>query len=993
MSAAADAPARPSLPDRLAYLEDPAPGTGAVPPRAALSSDAPRLDLDGTWRFSLSPTAVQAPEGFEDPAFDDGGQAWSDIPVPSHWQLQGHGAPAYTNVVYPFPVDPPHVPTENPTGSYRRRFAVPADWSGTRALLRFEGVDSCFAVWLNGTFLGTATGSRLPTELDATDALRPGEDNVLAVRVHQWSAGSYLEDQDMWWLSGIFRDVALLARPDGGVEDVFVHAGYDAATGGGTLRVEVEGGSGARVRVPELGVDVAAGEEVRLDAVEPWSAETPRLYDVEVATAAETVHLRAGFRTVTIEDGLLLVNGRRVAFHGVNRHEFSTDRGRAVTRQDMLDDVLLMKRHNVNAVRTSHYPPHPHFLELCDEHGLYVVDECDLETHGFFHVGWRGNPTDDPAWVPALVDRMRRMVERDKNHASIVMWSLGNESWTGRGLAAMRAYVDARDTSRPVHYEHTPDGRYSDVYSRMYATHAEVDEIGRGVEPVRGVDLEQDARRRAAPFLQCEYAHAMGNGPGGLTEYGDLFDTYPRCQGGFVWEWIDQGLRTTDDQGREIFGYGGDFGEPLHDGNFITDGLVLPDRTPSPGLVELAAVIAPVRLSAGDDGHLRVRNRYQFLGTGHLRFAWTLDDETGTVASGELEVPDVAPGAEMSVPLPADLATTTGEAWFTVRAVLAQDRTWAPAGHEVAWGQVPVAPRRAVDPSPLRTDLSPVGGAAPLQIGPGVLDPVRGVLTALGPVALTGPVLDLWRAPTDNDRMGGQADAWRAAGLHRLQHRVVSLETSGDAVEVTTRSAPAALDVAVLTRLRWTPVQEDGDDALLLDVAVEHRGAWPCPFARVGLLWTLPPELTQVTWYGDGPGEAYPDSRRAVRTGRWGSDVDALQTPYVRPQENGARTGVRWAEVTGPDGGLRVDVLDAPRLDATDEGSVGTVALTARRWTSADLDAATHTPALAPRDSVFLTLDLAQRGLGTASCGPDVLPQHELAPAPVGVRLLLRPVR
>ncbi|HEV3497135.1 MAG TPA: glycoside hydrolase family 2 TIM barrel-domain containing protein, partial [Actinomycetes bacterium] len=387
-------------------------GSGGLPARVWGSSDAPSLDLSGSWRFRLSPRA-DADLGFADPGFDDSG--WATIPVPSHWQLHGYGAPAYTNVVYPFPVDPPHVPTENPTGDYRVRFRLPDEWDAERAVLRFEGADACLQVWCNGQELGTSTGSRLPVEFDATAALAaaPGDDHVLAARVRQWSAASYLEDQDMWWLSGIFREVRLLARPAGAIGDWFVHADYDHQTGAGTLRVDAD--VPARVTVPELGVDAAAGETVRIDAVEPWSAESPRLYDGQLASEGERLALRIGFRTVAVRDGLLTVNGRRVLFRGVNRHEFHPDLGRAVPEEVMLADVLLMKRHNLNAVRTSHYPPHPRFLELCDTYGLYVVDECDLETHGFEPLGWRRNPADDPGWRDALVDRMRRMVERDKN--------------------------------------------------------------------------------------------------------------------------------------------------------------------------------------------------------------------------------------------------------------------------------------------------------------------------------------------------------------------------------------------------------------------------------------------------------------------------------------------------------------------------------------------------------------------------------------------------
>jgi beta-galactosidase len=876
--------------------------------------------------------------------------------VPSHWQLHGHGAPAYTNVLYPFPVEPPNVPDENPTGDYRRIFTFPAEWDGADVVLRFEGVDSTLRAWLNGTELGTAMGSRLPSEFEAGELLKAGEENVLAVRVSQWSEGSYLEDQDMWWMSGIFRGVSLVERPVGAIDDVFVHADYDHVSGAGALRVEAD--VPARVIVPELGIDAATGEMVRVPSVEPWSAEHPRLYDARVESSGDRVFLRIGFRTVAIEDGVLKVNGRRILFRGVNRHEFDPDDGRAVSEDVMRRDVLLMKAHNINAVRTAHYPPHPRFLELCDELGLYVIDECDLETHGFWPLGWRANPSDDPAWEGAMVDRMRRTVERDKNHASIVMWSLGNESGSGRNLGAMAAWARARDPSRPLHYEHDWSCRDVDVYSRMYAPHEEVDAIGRGEEDA-WEDAELDARRRGLPFILCEYGHAMGNGPGGLTEYQDLFETYPRCQGGFIWEWIDHGLRQGD-----RYAYGGDFGEPLHDGNFVADGLLFPDRSPSPGMVEYKKVIEPVRI-AGSAAGLTIANLFAFRDLSHLRFEFVLEEEGAAVAEGVLDVGPVPAGETVEVPLPA-LPSTASEAWLTVRAVQAGDEPWAPAGHEVAWGQVEVTP------APARA--RPAGS---LEVGEW---DQSGRLVRLGGLALEGPLLDVWRAPTDNDNgMHGPEQlgtTWRHFGLHRARHRTIAIEPSDDALIVRTRVGFAAWDGGLLTTYTWTP--EDG--GLLLRVDVEPEGDWTAPLPRLGLRLSLPGGIERAEWFGRGPGEAYRDTRQAARVGRFAASVDELQTPYVRPQENGNRMETRWVTLTDASGaGLRAE--GRPHID-----------FTARRWTSEDLDAATHTPDLVARDRVWLNLDHAHQGIGTASCGPGVLPQHRLEAAPASFAVWLAAV-
>jgi beta-galactosidase len=968
-------------------------GAGALPARAWSRSDAPVLELSGEWRFRLSPRA-DLDDGFAAPSFDDAG--WDRLPVPSHWQLHGHGAPAYTNVVYPFPVDPPHVPTDNPTGDYRVGFRLPSGWDAERTVLRFEGVDSCCRTWLNGRELGSSTGSRLPVELDATAALQDG-DNLLAVRVHQWSAGSYLEDQDMWWLSGIFREVRLLARPAGAIGDWFVHAGYDHQTGAGTLRVDTD--VPARLRVPELGVDVAAGETVRLEAVEPWSAETPRLYDGQLASAGERVALRIGFRTVAVRDGLLTVNGRRVLFRGVNRHEFHPDLGRAVDEDVMLADVLLMKRHNLNAVRTSHYPPHPRFLELCDEHGLYVVDECDLETHGFEPLGWRANPADDPRWRDALVDRMARMVERDKNRPSVVLWSLGNESGTGANLAAMAAWARRRDPSRPLHYEGDRACADVDVYSRIYPAHAEVDRIGRREEEPLA-DPVLDARRRAMPFILCEYGHAMGNGPGGLWEYQELFERHPRCQGGFVWEWIDHGLRAHTKDGREFFAYGGDFGEPLHDGNFVADGLLFPDRTPSPGLAELKKVVEPVRITADPSGGIRITNLHTFRDLAHLRFDWTLESEGVAVASGRLQVPSLGPGDSATVPLP-DLPPTTAETWLTVRALLATDHPWAPSGHEVAWGQLLVTPPRPAEarprppPSPPApgtlephppTPGRPVGQATPtpemaprIALGPGVVDRGDGRLRRLGDLEVEGPRLDLWRAPTDNDEgHHGEvalAPVWRRVGLHRLEHRVDRVAVEDDGLVVHARVAPAGTDLGVAATYRWSAVP--GGLRLVLEVAPE--GEWPCPLPRIGLRMAVPAGLRLVEWFGRGPGEAYADTGRAARVGRFAASVEELQTPYLYPQENGNRAGVRWATLgDGRGNGIRVE--GEPTFD-----------LTVRPWTSEQLDQARHPTDLRPDGRIWVNLDRAQQGIGSASCGPGVLPGYRLDPAPASLTVRLYP--
>jgi beta-galactosidase len=1003
----------------MRYFESFTPGRGRLTPRSAFDSDAPRIDLDGAWAFRFSPTLRPEPDGFADPEFDDG--SWDRLPVPSHWQLHGYGRPVYLNISYPIPVDPPFVPDENETGDYRRVFDLPASWEGSRAVLRFEGVDSCARVWLNGRELGVTYGSRLPAEFDVTGVLRPGR-NVLAVRVHQFSAGTYLEDQDTWRLSGIFRNVSLQARPAGGIRDVFVHAGYDPGTGEGRLRVEADAEAPVRISIPALAVhDQPVADEFVFPAVRPWSAEDPQLYEADLATDSERVRVRFGFRTVAVgEDGVLRVNGRRVVLRGVNRHEFDPDHGRTLSLDTMRRDVELMKRHNINAVRTAHYPPHPAFLDLCDELGLWVMVECDLETHGFEHADeerWQRNPSDDPRWHDAFMDRVERTVERDKNHPSVIMWSLGNEAGDGRNLRAMAEWVRRRDPSRPLHYEGDRLSEYTDVYGEMYRPPAAVARIGRGLllpgeinYPARpGSGDPADEPRNRKPYLLTEFAHAMGNGPGALAEYAQLWDEYPRLQGGWIWEWMDQGLRTRDAQGQEYFGYGGDFGEELHDGNFICDGLVFPDRTASPGLLEYAKVIAPVRIGPGPQpGTLTVENHYDMLDLSHLRFTWSLDKDGTELARGVLPTPEVAAGERGRLPLPPldpSARDEGGELWLTVQAELAKPADWAAEGHVVAWGQLQLS--SAGRHRPTGAPVAARTAGEHVLLGPGRFDRTTGSLLGIGVAALRGPRLNLWRAPTDNDLGWTQRDAayWKGRGLDRLRHRTVSVEAGPDGLTVVVRSAAAAATCGYLTTYRW---DSDGE-SLRVRVHTEPVGHWPergdqfadtmvdaelppeeyaeqirrdksRSLARIGLDWELPEDFSHVEWFGTGPGEAYPDSRQAVRVGRFRATVDEMQTPYVRPQENGNRADVRWAAIgDGAGRGIRVEGGDVFHLAA-------------RRWTDRKLDAARHQHELTPDPVVHLHTDHAVQGLGSAAVGPGVLPKHRLELGPARFTFVLTPL-
>lgn len=1040
------------------------PQKNALAPRARFTSypsataaaggkpPAHEIALDGVWRFAFFPSPVETPPDFQHVGFDD--RHWDDIPVPSNWQMQGYGHPHYTNTIFPFPADWPRVPTDNPTGCYRRIVDLPAAVAGKRAILRFDGVDSAFHLWVNGVLIGFSKGSRLPVEFEVTSHLKPGP-NLIALRVVQWSDGSYLEDQDMWWLSGVFRPVHLLLLPDPHVYDVRVRTRFDdgfqrawldlrailaraapVRKGGETLEWRLLDPRGKPVAKGSRRFPDAAGKAAnatlrfRVAVQNPlaWTAETPWLYTLGLTlndrdgNPLESIPLKVGFRQVDIRDGVLCVNGRPVKLKGVNRHDHHPDRGKAVTLDDMRNDIRLMKRHNVNAVRTAHYPNDPRFYDLCDEYGLYVMDECDLESHG---CGYTADdiPTRLPAWKAAFLNRMQRMVERDKNHACVIMWSLGNESGYGPNHAAMADWTRKTDPTRPIHYERDLDGRSVDVYSFMYAP----PEIG--VRAGKRVPERHHPQRyranlpacRAMPVLWCEYAHAMGNGPGSLADYWDVIHAYPRLAGGFVWDWMDQGIRKSRSQDArsgvprpaprparrgktppatadEYWAYGGDFGDEPNDGSFLINGLVFPDGTPSPGLFEHKAVTQPVETDAADllKGTIRVRNRYDFLSLDALDLSWKLHQEGHVLQHGKQPMPAIAPRQRKTLHLDYRIPDTVcGELWLDVDYTLRRRCAWAPKGHVVARTQlrIPVAARRqpaAKRPAAPRIKVS--GGprrtfrGRDFELG---FDTPRGTIDSLDyqgrRILERGPILNFWRAPTENetrgDRPGTLAAAWREQRLDQLQQRIdaVSMATTPDGgarIRVWSRIAPPVFRYGFRCQYLYTL---DPAGRLRIECRGEPENEVPERLPRIGLQMLLPGGFDRVRWYGLGPGETYADSRRAARVGVYESTIDRMLTPYVRPQENGNRMDTRWVVLTAKNGAaLRVTAPAAFEFSA-------------HRFLPRDFERARHHGDLRPRPTVTLNLDHRQRGLGTASCGPDVLPPYELYARPFEFEVSLQP--
>ena len=1004
--------------------------------------------LNGNWKFHFAATVAEAPVSFDV-------TGWADIPVPSCWQMHGYGHPHYTNVQYPFPVDPPRVPTENPTGTYVRDFFIGDDWNGRQIRLRFEGVDSAFHVWINGKQVGFSKGSRLPSEFDITKHVRPGN-NQIAVRVIQWSDGSYMEDQDMWWLSGIFRDVCLIAMPAAHIADIHVHAPAD-----GKLKVNTTlTGNAAGCKVTTKLLD-HTGKVVKPQPPHLWSAEDPYLYTLLVTlkdaagNVLEVVPQHVGFRTVEIKGDKFLVNGVAIKLKGVNRHETHPDLGRVMTMEAMVKDLLLMKQHNINAIRTSHYPDDPRFYDLCDYYGFYVIDECDLETHGFCSIeGWAGNPTEDSRWETACVDRMERMIHRDKNHPCIIMWSLGNEAHFGVNHIAMATRARQLDPSRPIHYEGDYALKTADVYSRMYPGVDFVSAIGSSTEEQIAAKFKLPGTGYAGkPFVLCEYAHAMGNGPGGLLEYWDAIYNSDRLMGGFIWEWVDHGLRArwnadgkavvakaphpnplpqttaasrrlgsplsgaracksllptggegqdegaSANAGREFFAYGGDFGDVPNDGNFVCDGLIFPDRIPSPGLIEYKKVIEPVKVEKVGD-QFRITNRYDFINLDHLQLSWNVSVAGVVVESGTAKIPSIPGRKSKLIKIP--LAPLGGEgqgegvpSYLTLSFTLAAATPWAARGHEIAWAQFELPAKLKAPVLVAKTvpalKLADTGNTASIT-GPNFavnFDKVRAVLTGWqhDGVALltTGPRLNFWRATTDNDRASwGQqqyAKAWRDARLDLLQHRtdgvtVDQLDAGTVCIVAKTRIAPPVTGLGFECEYIYTIT---GTGEIQLEVHGCPQGPLPATLPRLGLQLALPTAFDQVQWFGRGPGEAYRDTKQAQRFGHWHATVNDLYTPYVFPQENGNRTDVSWVKFA----------------DAIGRGIcfAGLPNFTAHRYTTMDLENAKHTYDLVPRDFITVTLDHEHNGIGTGSCGPGPWEQYQLKPAEFRFNVRLRPAQ
>lgn len=987
--------------------------------------------LNGQWKFQLAAKPEAAPHDFFQPAFADGG--WDDIRVPGNWTMQGYDRPHYTNIRMPFPNLPPQVPDDNPTGLYRMTFEVQEAWLDRRTVLHFDGVESCFYVYVNGHQVGLGKDCRTAVEFDIGKYLVTGT-NTLALMVIRWSDGSFLEDQDHWWMAGVYRDVYLYNTGKEYIADVFAAAILDERFEDGELRLRLLGGfAGAATENFKFGVQLydARGKAVfkqrqeiavpsglefcsantghlvestlPVTAPKHWNAENPYLYTLVVSMLSpegktlEATSCKVGFRRYEIKNRELLINGKVVLIKGVNRHEHDDLHGKTISEESMRKDIELMKQFNFNAVRTCHYPNDPRFYELCDEYGIYVIDEANIETHHYYR-----DMCQNPRWTAAFVDRGMRMVMRDKNHPCIYAWSLGNESGSGMNHSAMAGWIKEYDPTRLLHYE-------GNITKRVQGFCGDSDKSVTGFNDFicpmyPAVERMIDWAKTTSdwrPYIPCEYSHAMGNSNGNLKEYWDAIETYHGLQGGFIWDWVDQGIRKTDDAGREYWAYGGDFGDEPNDKNFCVNGMIWPNREPHPAMYEFKKLVQPLAVEALDlhRGLFRVTNKQYFSDFSGIRGSWVIQADGENVAKGKLPRLDLQPGASCEVTIEYLIpGLIPGREYFiNFHFTTASTSSWAPKGHELGWEQFKLPlfrPARCVSaPAGAKVMVKENSSSITVACGANTLifDRADGVLCSLicnGRETLAaGPVFNIWRAPTDNDGVkswSGQDNKalgrWLKAGFDQL-----ALECSAISAK-SRKDGSASVDITHTGKVKASgkafSINQKYNILPSGDIIVENRievDRSICDLPRLGFVMALQNGFDQLEWFGRGPHESYWDRKAGVMVGRYSGKVIDQYVPYIMPQEHGNKTDTRWLALSNAEGsGLLFSAMDVMEFNAT-------------HFSADDLYRAFHTNELEPRAEVILHLDYHQSGLGTNSCGPATMEKYKLHPGLYTFNYRIRP--
>lgn len=984
-------------------------------------------NLNGVWKFMFLDAPEYSPEGFYESGFDT--TSMDDITVPGNWQLQGYGKMHYSDLWYNFPINPPYVPTENPTGIYKRIFYVENSFAGKQIIIRFCGVDSAYHLWINGQEVGYSKGARNEAEFDITDLVRVGEENDITVRVYQWSDGTYLEDQDMWWESGIFRDVELIGVPKNGINDYKVEADLDDTYTDGLLSVNASLRSEESVQVTfELldaqGVSVlketvaSEGNKVAFKATvkeaKHWTAETPYLYKMLITVekdgeVIEVIPQNVGFRNIRLNGDTFLVNGVAIKFKGMNRHDYNPRNGRVVAKEEIEKDIILMKQFNVNAIRTCHYPDSYYLYDICDQYGMYVLDETDLECHGFELTGNYSWISDDPAWELAYVSRMVRMIERDKNYPCILMWSLGNESSSGCNFFKMTEVAHKMDSTRLVHYEGDFDMEYADVYSTMYTW------LENPAKPFLMKDIIENSKH---PHLLCEYCHAMGNGPGNLKEYQDLFYAHDKLQGGFIWEWFDHGIESYTEDGEKYYRYGGDFGDDPSNKDFCIDGMLMPDRTPSPGLYEYKKVVEPITTTEVDleKGIICLLSRYDFADLDQFRMVYNIMEDDVMIFSGSMDLPSIPARTSKELTIPYDLSSIQpvpgAEYYVNISYQLKEITPYAPAGHELATAQfkLPVyregiecIPEGTLKVTKNHTTLRAEGANFHVDF-----DLVRGNIIGVVrdgmKIMSKGPRLTLWRAPISNDME--IIDQLKKVYFLHLEHEVVMdihYEEDGHFLKMTVKTINGTTNSAwhfdttyeyvvcptgdVLIRVSGIPAGKLEDTGATMsangssaNMAMGGKlGCAPDMFPRIGVTMHLDESMENVRYFGRGPRENYSDSKETGLMGVYENTVDGLFTNYVVPQANGNHMDCKWVSLTNDRGmGLVASTEDSFNFSAS-------------FYEEKDLDVAKHTCDLVKRDYVVFSIDYKQNALGSYSCGQWQLDKYRAKNEPFTINFRVTP--
>lgn len=909
--------------------------------------------LNGNWDFKYYPSVAEVEEDIAE---------WDTLPVPSNWQMHGYDIPQYINAFYPFPVNPPRIPAQNPAGIYRRDFVLPPAWKEKKITLTFEGVASCFYLYINHKQVGYSQGTHLPSEFDITDYLVEGK-NEVRVKVLKWCDGSYLEDQDFYRLSGIFRDVYLLARPKDHIRDFFIRTDVrdDYKTGIITVE-ELDREAEISLYSPEGQLIGQSSRRFTVENAELWNSETPFLYKLVFHYNGEFICQEVGIRKMEVSPkGELLINGTAVKLKGVNRHDSNPVLGYVTPRGALTKDLVEMKKHNVNCIRTSHYPNTPEFLNLCSRFGFYLLDECDIECHGFAAAGipWEESPTQLASWAGAYHDRMERMVERDKNQACVIIWSLGNESGPGRNMTNNALWAKKRDGSRLIHYEQmeTPE---MDIQSRMYSDLPTVEKMG--------INNEKDPR----PFFLCEYSHSMGTGPGDLKDYWKLFYHYPRLIGGCVWEWADHSAQV-EENGCRMYTYGGYFGEYPNDGNFCADGLVAPDRSEKSATRELKSAYQYAGFEyAGKT--LKVTNLFDFINLNVYYLVWKAQKDGKTIAQGMI-FPDIEPKQSQSYPLDFDMPEECRYGnYLNVECFLKNDTFWADAGYQTAYRQFEL-------PSVIRKETPQVMAGSPdfeetackIRVSGEEFDytfnKLKGYFESLRykDIEFLHQAMDLtvWRPLTDNDRSGSAEGEWRSACYHLLQTEVLSAaaEKTDGTVKISVSSVLSSKFKAPAIAVE-TAYTVNGDGRITVSTKADVQKGQP-HLPRFGYEMVLPEGFENVDYFGMGDGQNYVDFDAGSQMGVYRSTVDKMYVGYICPQESGNHRNVKMLTIQNPvEQGL---VFTSDRFE-----------FKVCHYEDKNIESAQYERDLIKKKETYLRVDYKVEGVGSARCGPPLQEKYRL---------------